>query len=235
MHHGKMTMNWIMTLLLGVCTATAATNDFRQQYELAHRYKNGWGVTNDMQKALALFTKAANGGHPKAQLWLGCMYAGGFVPKDLDKAKQWWRTAAERGDVDAQRTLGQFFANDFYGPPDFKSAFQWLSRAANQGDAHAQTELSHMYLKGQGVPQFDLAGYTWLLVGISTGGSNNLQMLPVAIMPESEIKGALSGDEAMRIARTKLKQIWELNLTPAQIAEAKRRAVAFRPKLEPLR
>jgi len=60
----------------------------------------------DYEKALKYFTKLANKKHSEAQLYLGIMYENGFgVPKNLEKAKDWWRKASRLKNVDAQFRL----------------------------------------------------------------------------------------------------------------------------------
>ena len=49
----------------------------------------------------------ANAGEAEAQWLLGLMYEkGGGVPQDLAQAAQWYRKAAEQGNVAAQCSLG---------------------------------------------------------------------------------------------------------------------------------
>ena len=69
-------------------------------------YNYGFGVTQDMQKAVEWYTKAAEQGHAAAQYNLGnCYYDGEGVEKDLQKAIEWYTKAAEQGDEDAQEAL----------------------------------------------------------------------------------------------------------------------------------
>src|SRR5690606_41292598 len=57
--------------------------------------------------ALKIFTKLAEQGVAKAQVYLGFMYRQGEgVPKDASQAVTWDRKAAEQGDAQAQFSLG---------------------------------------------------------------------------------------------------------------------------------
>ena len=59
-----------------------------------------------MQKAVELYTKAAEQGHAVAQFNLGkCYYDGEGVEQDMQKAVEWYTKAAEQGDEDAQEAL----------------------------------------------------------------------------------------------------------------------------------
>lgn len=56
--------------------------------------------------------------------------------------------AAERGEVAAQRELGNaLLATSPYGTPDFQRGLGWLTRAAEQGDAESQWYLGCVYLQ----------------------------------------------------------------------------------------
>ena len=69
-------------------------------------YNYGFGVTQDMQKAVEWYTKAAEQGLAAAQYNLGVFYEKGYcVEKDLQKAIEWYTKAAEQGDEDAQEAL----------------------------------------------------------------------------------------------------------------------------------
>jgi hypothetical protein len=80
---------------------------------------------------------------PGAQCVVGQAYLNGEgVPKDPTKAFQWFRKAAEAGNVDGQRNLGHAFAQGQGTPVDVVEAYQWLSIAAGKGDKAAKEELA---------------------------------------------------------------------------------------------
>ncbi len=80
---------------------------------------------------------------PGAQCVVGLAYLNGDgVPKDLTKALQWFRKAAEAGNVEGQRNLGHAFAEGQGTPADLVEAYQWLSVAAAKGDKAAKEELA---------------------------------------------------------------------------------------------
>lgn len=62
------------------------------------------------------------------------------------------KAAAEQGDPEAQRKLGQIYREGKHVPKDYALAQYWLSRAAEQGDPQACSHLGLMYVEGQGVP-----------------------------------------------------------------------------------
>ena len=63
----------------------------------------------DRRTALKWLIKAAEDGHNVAQYNLGVVYSGELYPetKDIEKAKYWFRKAADNGDTEAKRKLEQ--------------------------------------------------------------------------------------------------------------------------------
>lgn len=62
--------------------------------------------------------------------------------------------AAEQGCVEAQTTLGCFYAEGAFGlRRDMNMAMRWFEEAGNGGDADANFNLGVLKLQGQGIPQ----------------------------------------------------------------------------------
>ena len=106
--------------ILGLCCATAHAADgapdwirlIREkpavQAEWAARYEHGEGVAQSYDRALRLYCAAARRGHVLAQYQLGWMYANGRgVARDDAQAAAWFRRAAAKGDLPAQRMLAR--------------------------------------------------------------------------------------------------------------------------------
>jgi len=92
--------------------------------------------------------KACTNLMPGAQCVVGQVYLKGEgVPKDQEKALQWFRKAAEAGNMEGQRNLGHLFAQGQGTPVDAVEAYQWLSVAAKQGDKVAVEELADLAKK----------------------------------------------------------------------------------------
>jgi hypothetical protein len=92
--------------------------------------------------------KACTNLMPGAQCVVGQAYLNGEgVPKDLMKALQWFRKAAEAGNMEGQRNLGHAFAEGQGTPADLVEAYHWLSVAAEKGDKAAKAELAGLTRK----------------------------------------------------------------------------------------
>ncbi|MDP6517429.1 MAG: tetratricopeptide repeat protein [Alphaproteobacteria bacterium] len=125
-----------------------------QQFQVANRFFEGFGVARDPAEAAKWFRRAAEQGHAEAQYILGSMsFRGQGVPQDHAEAVKWYRRAAEQGEARAQTNLGFMYELGQGVPRDHAEAVKWYRLAAEQGTARAQTNLARMYAKGQGVPQ----------------------------------------------------------------------------------
>jgi len=138
-----------------------------------------------------------------AQYYLGLLYhKGRGVPQDDGQARKWYGKAAAQGLGKAQFSLGTLYFNGEGGPQDYQQALRWFRQAADQGEALAQTKIAIMYDDGEGVPQDKVQAYKWFSLA------------------------ATNGDKPAPMLRDLLAK----EMTPAQIAEAKKLADAWKPK-----
>lgn len=69
--------------------------------------------------------------------------------KDLAKAANWYREAAENGDAIAQVNLGQMYLNGRGVPMDYAEGLKWVRKAADRGNVNnAQYMLGEIYRDG---------------------------------------------------------------------------------------
>ena len=173
------------------------------QFNLGVMYGNGQGVTLDYAEAVRWYRKSAEQDDADAQYNLGNIYrTGRGVPQDYAEAERWYRRAAEQSDDSAQYNLGAMYYNGQGVPQDYAEAAKWFRKAADQGKAKAQFNLGVMYDNGYGVPQDYVQAYMWY----------NLA--------EAQGRTAAARNRG-RVAKL---------MTPAQIAEAQRRAGKWRPR-----
>src|SRR6266571_2085887 len=76
-------------------------------------------------------------------------------------ASETTETLADRGDADAQFSVGFRFATEGKAP-DYAQAAHWYLKAANQNHALAQFNLGIMYGDGQGVLRDQAESLMWL-------------------------------------------------------------------------
>ncbi|HWK43656.1 MAG TPA: tetratricopeptide repeat-containing serine protease family protein [Stellaceae bacterium] len=104
-----------------------------------------------------MLTTAADHGSVDATLLLGQAYrTGRSLPKDLAKARYWYKRAAEAGDAVGQMAYGKMLLYGEGGTADPAGAVPWLEKSAEQGNRFAQTTLGTAYQEGSGVPKDDV-------------------------------------------------------------------------------
>jgi TPR repeat protein len=116
----------------------------------------------------------ANAGDAAAQVLVGESYAAGKgVERDLKQAAEWYRKAAEKGDVAGELHLAALYRDGGKGfARDMAQAAAWFRKAAEQGDAGAQGTLGVLYSIGQGVAHNNVEAYYWLDLAAAVKGPN---------------------------------------------------------------
>ena len=112
------------------------------QVFLGDLYRMGWGVEQDLQKALSLFTKPAEQGDVYAQHSMGDTY---YSLQDYNKAAEWYRKAADQGNKYSQLQIGNLLKNTW---KDLKTAYKWYYLAYLNGHEDAQGKLNDIEGKG---------------------------------------------------------------------------------------
>jgi TPR repeat protein len=116
----------------------------------------------------------AKSGDAASQVLVGESYASGSgVERDFKVASEWYRRAADKGDVSGEMHLAELYRDGGKGfPRDMALAAAWYRKAAEQGDAGAQGTLGVLYSIGQGVPQSYVEAYYWLDLAAAVKGPN---------------------------------------------------------------
>lgn len=124
----------------------------------------------------ALLAKA-NGGDAAAQVAVGEFYAAGKdVAQDYKQAGEWYRKAAEKGDVAGQLHLAALYRDGGNGfDRDMAQAAEWYLKAADKGDVGAQGMMGTLYSMGQGVEQNYVEAYYWLDLAAAVKGPKQVQ------------------------------------------------------------
>lgn len=164
----------------------------------------------DFAAAMAFLRPLAEEGNAKAEFHLGRMYAfGQGVGQDPREAIAWYRKAAEQGNADAEYILSVMVEDGAASSPqDAAAARAWLRQAAEQGGFSAQFRLGMAYATGAfGLPRDDVLARMWLSLA--------------ARRAENAYVHDLVAKERAKISA---------RMTPAEIAEAQRRAIEWKPK-----
>ena len=133
--------------------------DIKAKWCLGCCYKNGYGVSVDLEKS-NLFDKEvfedykirAERGNAEYQWLFGrCYEFGRGVDKDDFKAVEWYKKSAEQGNAEGQWRLGQYYYLGKCVDKDYVKAVEWYRKSAEQGNPEAQWRLGRFYNFGYGV------------------------------------------------------------------------------------
>ena len=86
------------------------------------------------------------------------------------------RPIAERGDAQAENSLGAMYYNGKGVAKDFKEAVKWYRLAAAQGNISAQLNLASMYYEGEGVAENFVRAHMWLSIAAAQGSPDAARM-----------------------------------------------------------
>ena len=163
----------------------------------------------DFTAAMRLLRPLADAGDAKAEFHLGRMYAlGQGVGQDPRQAVAWYRKAAEHGDAEAEFVLGVMSLDRSGASQDAGQAVAWLRKAADKGVFNAQFRLGMMYAKGaSGLEPDPIAARMWL--SLAAERAENAYVHDLVTKERSKLSAGM---------------------TPAEIAEAQRRAIEWRAK-----
>ena len=94
----------------------------------------------------------------------------------LKLAAEWYRKAAEKGDIAGQLHLAVLYRDGGKGfERDMAQAAEWYRKAADQGDVGAQGMMGTLYSMGQGVEQNYAEAYYWLDLAAAVKGPKQAQ------------------------------------------------------------
>ena len=145
----------------------AKMNHPEAEYLLGQMYELGRGVKKDSEKALSLFTAAANQGYAAAQAKLGSLHVEG--KQDYASAMNWFQKAADQGYALAYSAIGDLYAKGYGVDKNQDKAVEYYKKAAEAGDAAACLRLGRMYEQGEGVKADREEAATWYKKGADLG------------------------------------------------------------------
>lgn len=118
-----------------------------------------------------VLNQIAETGTAEEQRVIGWLYSRGSmgVEQDDQEAAVWFLRAAEKGDIEAQRTAGLISLMGKGVRENRVVAVDWFKKAAIQGDAISQYMLGSAYFRGMGIPQNFRQSYFWLSLAVAGG------------------------------------------------------------------
>ena len=133
-------------------------------------YSGTGGKEKDPQRAVGLYTEAADRGHAEAQNKLGfCYYNGIGTEKDYSRAFTYWRMASDQGLAKAQSNLAICYSKGHGTVMDKAKAFEWWEKAGVSGNANAQCSLGICYYNGVGTKKDDEKAFGWWIRAAEQG------------------------------------------------------------------
>lgn len=120
------------------------------------------GVEADLEKAIAYYTQAAEGGMDDAWLQLGYIYcAGEYMEPDYAKGIVCYERAAELGSTTAMGNLGMTYCQGLGVEKDEKKGFEYFMMAAKGGHPDAMEQIATFYHYGICVEQDEEMAEQW--------------------------------------------------------------------------
>lgn len=117
-------------IIANIVTVHATSLDHLKDGQLA--FNQG-----QFDKAFEIWHAQALNGDADAQMFVGLSYRNGWgVPKDIDEAIIWYKSAAGQGNAAAQFLLGLSLLNS-EDKDEVKIGIEWLHKSAKNGDAEA--------------------------------------------------------------------------------------------------
>lgn len=144
----------------------AANGDAAAEFEIAARFGEGRGVTQDLKQAFHWYQRSATRGFTPAQFRLGAHYERGLgVEKDAERAKVWYRRAAEKGHVKAMHNLAVLLA----ASNEAADAVRWFREAAERNLPDSQYNLAAFFESGHGVAKNLAEAFKWYSLAARSG------------------------------------------------------------------
>ena len=173
-------------------------------------------------EAIAWWTEQAAKGDIEAARRLGVEYMdgkGGVVERDFEKARNYHLQAAMGGERRSMMDLGTIHEHGYGVTADLLVAARWYEWSGKYGYGPGQYNIATMLETGDAGRKDEVEAYKYYLLAAAQGGAG--------IGYDAKSNRVLSGDE------TPMGQLVR-RLTPAQIADAKARANAFKAMKGPL-
>lgn len=200
-------------------------------------YAQGLGVKADIHAAVHWYTLAAEAGDATAASNLGRLYASDpRLAANYTEALRWYRLAAEGGNPNGMASLGIMYAEGLGVPADRAEALRWYRRGAEAGDPVAQNNLASAYQQGDGVPRDARAARDWYQRAAGQGfAPAQLHLGRLLAGDDASIRDLVESwvwlsvcADSGNVEAAQLRQLVQMHLTQAELAEAQRRVAEWK-------
>lgn len=146
------------------------------KYRLGLAFLQGKGVKQNIEHALNLIEDSAKEGLEDAYVFLGGAYEyGGYVAKNMEVAKSFYRAAANSDYIDGQYHLSQLLKQSRLEKEQEESLY-WLEMAARGGHSEARFELSR-YMAANSSLEKQILAVEWAKLSAEAGNPRGMSML----------------------------------------------------------
>ena len=128
---------------------------------------------SENQKHFQEHKKLEEKGDPKGTFELGCdYYAGDGCEKDIQKAKFYYKKAADLGFVDAQMAYALLHLEEINEPESPIEAFRYMSKACEQNNSTAHFHMGNFYKQGIGCDVNSVSAASHYKIAADMGNSD---------------------------------------------------------------
>jgi TPR repeat protein/predicted Zn-dependent protease/TolB-like protein len=161
------------------------------------------------ENSIATLRQRAEAGDESAQLNLGLALLRTPGGKHGPAAVKWITKSAEKGQPQAQFTLGDIYSTGTFVARDDNQAVKWFRLAAAQADSDAQNRLGLAFYEGKGVAKDYVEAHYWLNLASAAGNREAkyaLQELELFMTAEqlAQAKQRVEEGQGKRIGKSSL-------------------------------
>jgi TPR repeat protein len=141
-------------------------------FALGDLYYSGYGVEQNILKAIELYELASKRGNLQAKFELGYMYYDGSdLPKDTQKGLDLIKFVAEHGDIKSILFLANIYETGDGVNKNIKEAIKWIQLAAENGNEAFQEKLGTYYENGNNLPKNTKEAVKWYRLAADQGNT----------------------------------------------------------------
>lgn len=146
--------------------------DVTSQVDMARALFNGYGVEQDVPRAIALMRDSAQGRNVDAMLFLGEWYTSAKNPQPNPKeSTYWYQCAAQQHSTEGYMRLGMNYLRGIGVPENRTAGCYWLERAAEKGHVEAMLRAGEAWLN-EGGSKGNAIAYIWLFLAAHFGSES---------------------------------------------------------------